>query len=214
MKSHLNIRLSWCCEHVPIGTVGFFSGSVKPLAYPHRNGTLLFVVVGFVVEDGHGAVDLFDEEEADHLVGEGHFGEGEFFVGAFVDAIGEAVRSTDDEDDLAGTAVHVVLNLFGEVHGAWSFAAFVEKDDVIGGLDTFEEFVGFTFFLLGLGKVFGVLDVRNFLDLELEVVFESLEVVVDKFDDEFVVGFADNEEEGFHERSLVFRRSNPQMNAD
>ena len=83
------------------------------------------MVVGFVVEYGHGAVDLFDEEETNHLVGEGHFGEGEFFVGAFVHAFGEAVRSTDYEDDLAGAAIHVVLNLLGKFHGAWCFTTFV-----------------------------------------------------------------------------------------
>lgn len=35
----------------------------------------LFVVIGFVVYDGHGAVELFCEYETYHFVRKGHFGE-------------------------------------------------------------------------------------------------------------------------------------------
>ena len=35
----------------------------------------LFVVIGFALDDGAGAIDLFGEDEAYHLVGEGHLRE-------------------------------------------------------------------------------------------------------------------------------------------
>ena len=35
----------------------------------------LFVVVGLAFDDGAGAIDLFCEDEADHLVREGELGE-------------------------------------------------------------------------------------------------------------------------------------------
>lgn len=47
----------------------------------------LFVVVRLSLDDGHGAVELFDEDESDHLVGEGHAGEGDFVVGALVNLL-------------------------------------------------------------------------------------------------------------------------------
>ena len=37
-----------------------------------HGGQRSFVVIGFVVQDGHGTVDLLGEEQAYHLVREGH----------------------------------------------------------------------------------------------------------------------------------------------
>lgn len=36
----------------------------------------LFVVIGFALDDGAGAINLLGEDESHHLVGEGHLGEG------------------------------------------------------------------------------------------------------------------------------------------
>ena len=43
------------------------------------------VVVGKVVQDAEGAVELFHEDEADHLVGECHLGQRQFSRNACVD---------------------------------------------------------------------------------------------------------------------------------
>ena len=43
------------------------------------------VVVGFVVEDGEGSVELLHEEEAYHLVVEGHLRQGYLVVGGGID---------------------------------------------------------------------------------------------------------------------------------
>jgi hypothetical protein len=36
---------------------------------------VLFMMIGFALDDGAGAIDLFGEDEAYHLVGEGHLRE-------------------------------------------------------------------------------------------------------------------------------------------
>ena len=56
-------------------------------------------MVRFPPYDGHGAVELFREDEADHLVGESHAGEGDFVVRPLVDFLGESVGTSDDEDE-------------------------------------------------------------------------------------------------------------------
>ena len=60
------------------------------------------MMIGLAFDDGAGAVDLFGEDQADHLVGEGHLGEGQLFVGSGIDGWGEAVGAADDEDEAAG----------------------------------------------------------------------------------------------------------------
>ena len=57
----------------------------KEVFYPIQVEFWIFsdlgVVVGFAFEDGEGAVELFGEEEAYHLVGEGHLGDGLLLLG-------------------------------------------------------------------------------------------------------------------------------------
>ena len=60
------------------------------------------MMIGFSPDDGESAIELFDEEEADHLVGEGHPREGELLLCCLVDAIGEAIGTTDKEDEALG----------------------------------------------------------------------------------------------------------------
>ena len=45
---------------------------------------------------------MFEEEDSDHLVGEGHLREGEFGVGALQDRVVEAEGAADDEGEVGG----------------------------------------------------------------------------------------------------------------
>ena len=56
------------------------------------------MVVGFVVEDGEGAIELFGKEQAYHLVGERHLRKRDHFIAPFVHRRGEAVRTADNEE--------------------------------------------------------------------------------------------------------------------
>ena len=57
----------------------------KEVFYPIRIEFWIFsalgVVVGFAFEDDEGAVELFGEKEAYHLVGAGHLGDGLLLLG-------------------------------------------------------------------------------------------------------------------------------------
>ena len=106
---------------------------------------LLFVVVGFVVEDGEGPVELFGEQQADHLVGEGHFGEGDFVRCRGVGFGRETVRPAGDEHQVADSGVHFSLQERSELHGAELLAMFVEKDYAIGFFEPFPHGIEFFF---------------------------------------------------------------------
>ena len=60
------------------------------------------MVVRFALQDGEGAVELFNKDEPNHLMGECHRGEGNLFVSAFIDRRGESIRAADDEDEPFG----------------------------------------------------------------------------------------------------------------
>ena len=85
----------------------------------------LFVVVGFVAEDGHGAIELLDEEEADHLVGESHLREAELAVGTLINCFGKAIRSAYNEIEVLRGG-HFLLEVGSEVHGAIFSSVFIE----------------------------------------------------------------------------------------
>ena len=58
---------------------------------------VLLVVVGFVFEDGEGAVELLREDGAHNLVREGHLRERELAISALVDSIREAIRASNNK---------------------------------------------------------------------------------------------------------------------
>lgn len=55
-------------------------------------------------QNGAGAVELFQQQNAGQFVGEGERGEGNLFVAGGQDVVGKTQRTTDEEGD---TAVHL-----------------------------------------------------------------------------------------------------------
>ena len=55
------------------------------------------MVVGFASKNGHRAVELFDSQQAYHLMTEGHLTETDLAVCAFIDGRTESVRPADDK---------------------------------------------------------------------------------------------------------------------
>ena len=159
---------------------------------------MLVVVVGLVVEDGEGAVELFDEEEAHHLVVEGHLGEGYLVVCHVVDAGGEAEGTADDEDKAAGAGVHLLLEVLREPHGGVLFAMLVEEDDAVSTFETFEQEDGFALFdFLGRGALL-VFESGDDFEVEVDVVLQSFDVDVDAFLKVGNVGLGNDEELDVH----------------
>ena len=106
-----------------------------------------------MVYDGKSPVELFGEQQADHLVGEGHFGEGDFVRCRGVGFGRETVRPAGDEHQVADSGVHFSLQERSELHGAELLAMFVEKDYAIGFFEPFPHGIEFFLFLLRYGQV-------------------------------------------------------------
>lgn len=68
-------------------------------------------MIGFSSQYGHGAVELFREDEAHHLMRKGHAGEGDFVVRPLVDLLGEPVGTSDDENEAFETRSALLLDV-------------------------------------------------------------------------------------------------------
>ena len=126
-------------------------------------------MVRFTAADFEGAVELLDEEEPDHLVGEGEGGEGELFGSRGQDGGGEAEGAADDEGEVAFAGEGEGVEPGGEVFGGEAGAAAVEDDEVAGGTDGFEDplpFPGEDSGLVGGGGAVGHLFFGEFGDVE------------------------------------------------
>ena len=156
------------------------------------------MVVGEVTQDGEGAVVLFDEDEAHHLVGEGHAGEGEAGVGGVIDGGREAVGSADDEDEAAGQRGHLLLQPLGKVGRGVLLAAFVEEDDVVAGLQLAQQLLPFALALLLVGEAGSGADVGDDAQFKGGEAGGACQIVIDGAGEVGVVGLADSEENGFH----------------
>ncbi len=139
---------------------------------------MLFVVIRLSADDGARPVYLFGEDEAHHLVGEGHPGQRNLLVGPVVDASGKAVRASDDEDEASGR-VAFLFEPSGKLHAPELAAVLVHEYDGVGGLELSGYEFALHLLLLLLGEVFRVLQLRNGDDLERHVVAYALGIVAD-----------------------------------
>ena len=139
-----------------------------------------FVVVGFVVENGEGTVELLGEDEADHLVREGHWGKGELLVGSGIDLGREAVGASDEEDKATCEGVLLALYPLGKLDAAEGLAVLVEEDKVVSRLELLEDELAFGLFLQVGGEGLGVSELGNDGYVEGGVVLEAGGIVVDE----------------------------------
>ena len=144
---------------------------------PVKSPSRLFVVVRRAVQDGHGTVELLDEDEPYHLVREGHARHGQLFVGGGIDFGGEAVGAANDEDQPPVDGVHLLPHVFGKLHGAHLLAALVEQHNDIARLKGFQYQVAFLLFLHLGGEALGVLQFGYHFDVERQVAAGALGVV-------------------------------------
>ena len=100
------------------------------------------------IEDGIGSIELLNEDETNHLVGEGHWGKGDFLVGPGIDFGRKAIGSSNDEDESLGNGVLLLLNPVGKVDTAKGLAMLIQQDKVVGGLELAQDKLSFTSLLL------------------------------------------------------------------
>ena len=164
----------------------------------YRGGDIsLFVVVGLAFDDGAGAVNLFGEDEADHLVGEGEAGEGELLVGSGIDGRGETVRASDDEDEATG-GVALLFEPAGQFDTTVFVPMLVEQYDGVRGLQLFEDEFTLSGLLLFFREILSVLEFGDGDELEGHIVADALNVVVDACLEMLVGGFPHENEKGLH----------------
>lgn len=137
-------------------------------------------MIGLSIEDGIGSIELLNEDETNHLVGEGHWGKGDFLVGSGIDFGREAVRSSNDEDESLGNGVLLLLNPVGKVDTAKGLAMLIQQDKVVGGLELAQDKLSFTTLLLFGCEGLGVFQFRNGDDVKSHIVLETSGIVVDE----------------------------------
>ncbi len=141
---------------------------------------LLFVMIGLSIEDGIGSIELLNEDETNHLVGEGHWGKGDFLVGSGIDFGRKAIRSSNDEDESLGNGVLLLLNPVGKVDTAKGLAMLIQQDKVVGGLELAQDKFSFTSLLLFGCEGLGVFQFGNGDDVKSHIVLETSGIVVDE----------------------------------
>ena len=157
------------------------------------------MMIGLAAHDGVGAVDLLDEKEADHLMGEGHLGEGYLTLGGLINAGRESVGPSDEEDEALGYGLHLLLQVLTELSGSELSASLVQKDEDIAWLEALKEHVGLSLFLLLLAEVLDILEVGELLDAEGHIVSEATLIVGDGLLGQLANGLAGKDDVELHE---------------
>ena len=122
------------------------------------------------------------------------------------DGIADAVSPADQQHQGFGAAVHALLELPGPLDGVKLFASFIEQDEVVVGLQFFEDQFFFQLFGprgIGGGCFFGKLQENQF---DVVVGFFFLEVVADAFVYEGFILFADASDLDMHDGAAKVRR--------
>lgn len=151
-------------------------------------------MIRFPPYDGEGTIELLDEEETDHLMGESHLGKGDLLLCSIIDALRETVGTTYQENETLGDGLEALLHPLTELATGHLAATFIEKDKDIAWLQTVEHLIGLAFLLLLFAQGLGVLEVGYLLEGSGEVMCEALDVLVDERR-ENIAGSATGEED-------------------
>ena len=106
------------------------------------------MMIRFTVDDGHGPIDLFGENQTDHLMRECHARKRDFLVCLFVDARRETVGSAHDEHHPFQSGCHPLFHPCGELHRTMFPSVFVQQDDMVARLERFQQQIRFFLLLL------------------------------------------------------------------
>lgn len=151
------------------------------------------MVVGFVLKDGEGSVELLGEDCSHYLVRKGHLRQRNLAIGALVDSIREAIRATDNKDQALDTRRHTTLQDLGELYGAVLRAVLVEEREVVGVADKAQDSLALEAFLLRLREFAGVADVGEGGDGKTHIVVYALGIHSHKGLYLLHIGFADDD---------------------
>ena len=137
------------------------------------------MVVWFVAEDGHGAIELLDGHEANHLVGESHLTEGDLAVSTLIDRFAEAVRTSYNECKVfAGS--HLLLQEIRIFNRSKLPSVFIKQKHIHCRHKARKDGFAFGGLKLVLTEGFGVFNIRNDHQFKRHIVFEPLLIVFNK----------------------------------
>ena len=148
------------------------------------------MVVGFTFYNSACAIERLGEDEAHHLVGEGHLGEGYLLVGTAVYGIGESVGAADDEDESASRGL-LALQPLGILYASELLSVLIQQHHGVGGLNQLEYQFSLALLLLLFAEALGVLELRYRGDMEGHVVGDALGIVLDARHEVLVDGLSD-----------------------
>ena len=156
-------------------------------------------MIVFASEDGHGAVELFHEDDSHHLVGECHFRQRQFFASHFVDTAAEAIWSTDDEYQAPAGRREFFLHPLSHFDATHFAATFVEQYHPVAILDERDDEFALPFADLVARERLSVLEIADGDNLQRQVVFEPLGIFFDDVGEGFDGGFTNLDEREFHD---------------
>ena len=160
------------------------------------------MVIRFALDDGASTIERLGEDEAHHLVGEGHLGEGNLLVGSAIDGIGETVWATNDKDKSASRCL-LALQPLGVFDASELLSMLIQQDDCVGRLDEFENEFSLALLLLLFAEALGVLELRDGGDGERNVVGDALGIVLDASNKMLIYGLSDQDEFCLHDECLA-----------
>lgn len=137
----------------------------------------LFVVIGFVPKDSHRPIQLFNKEQANHLMGESHLRKRQHIIGSVVNSLREAIRTTNHKGDI-GRGSELFLEMRGKVYRAELLATLIQQNQSHIRPDSRKNTFALHLFLL-FKREFALLDIRNNLDFKRQVMRETLLIVRD-----------------------------------
>ena len=138
------------------------------------------MVIRLSADDCESPIDLLNKEQTHHLVAESHLRERYLSLSSLIDTRRKAVRATDEQDKTLRYRLQFLLHPLAEVAAGHLLAAFVEKDQLISTLQTFQHLVGFAFLLLLFAQCLGVLQIGDFLNLKGDIMTQALSILIDQ----------------------------------
>ena len=159
------------------------------------------MMIGFTTDDGKSAIELLDEEEANHLVRKGHLRERDLALSSGIDAGREAIRTADKQDEALRHGLQTLLHPLAELTAGHLASPLIEQDQHIARLQTFEDEVGLTLFLLLFAERLGIAEVGYLFEGGRQIMCEPLNVFFDQRREDRACGSAGKEDVKFHKIS-------------
>lgn len=138
---------------------------------------LLFMMIRLSLHYGAGPVELFDENQSHHLMGECHSAQRNHFVGALVDRLRESIRPTNHKDKPA-RRVYFLLKPVCETKASHFVPMLIQQHDRVRRLDVPHQQLSFFLFLLLFRESFGVLQLRNDIQGKWHVMRDAANIVL------------------------------------